>query len=268
MLFCTSIIFSSFRCVLLDAFCGCGGNAISFAKRPSNEISLVIAVDKDRDKLRKAANNAKIYGISIDKIIFIEADAIRIMKTCYLSGKLIMRQNCYDNVEQNCILSTQNQSISNVPTTELCHGYKIGGIQNLPSTIDAIFLSPPWGGPNYMDVGTCGFEIKKHIRIHSEEKMIIDSNESGTVQLPQDCAKKINEEVTNGEMLLKISSKATTQQNVIFFLPKNINGIELGKSALEAGYKGVVEMEQNVMNGKTKTVTAYFGDCWSSSFES
>jgi len=47
--------------VVLDAFCGCGGNTIAFAKK--SEISLVIAVDMHREKLQLAAHNASIYQI-------------------------------------------------------------------------------------------------------------------------------------------------------------------------------------------------------------
>lgn len=252
-------------CIVLDAFCGCGGNAISFAKRPGNEISLVIAVDKDREKLRMAANNASIYGVPTDKIIFIEADAIRLMETYYLAGKLTTSKKCSDG-ENKGKLSTQNQYISNDPSTELCHGFKIGGFQILPSTIDIIFLSPPWGGPSYIEMGASGFEVSKHIQIESqtcfkEGKMMTELNQSDNVKSSGENEQSGEKKVINGELLLKIASKASKQQNMVLFLPRNINGVSLGRSSLKAGYKGTFEMEQNVMNGKTKTVTAYFGDC-------
>ena len=49
--------------VILDVFCGCGGNAIAFVKLPPSIISLIICVDIDRSKLHKAAHNASIYHI-------------------------------------------------------------------------------------------------------------------------------------------------------------------------------------------------------------
>jgi hypothetical protein len=52
--------------VVLDAFCGCGGNAIAFGKLPSDKIALVVCVDIDRSKLRKAAaHNASLYEFPI-----------------------------------------------------------------------------------------------------------------------------------------------------------------------------------------------------------
>ncbi|CAH0694308.1 unnamed protein product [Spodoptera exigua] len=55
--------------VVLDAFCGAGGNTIQFA-RTSNK---VIAVDIDPMKIEMAKQNAKIYGV-LDKIQFIVGD--------------------------------------------------------------------------------------------------------------------------------------------------------------------------------------------------
>lgn len=55
--------------MIVDAFCGCGGNAIQFA----NTCRRVIAVDIDADKLAMAKHNAAIYGVA-HKIEFIHAD--------------------------------------------------------------------------------------------------------------------------------------------------------------------------------------------------
>jgi trimethylguanosine synthase len=46
---------------------------------------------------------------------------------------------------------------------------------------------------------------------------------------------------------------------VAYFLPRNIDGILIGKSAVAAGYWGSIELEMNYVNNKLKTVTAYFG---------
>ena len=55
--------------VIVDAFCGVGGNAIQFAKTCHR----VIAIDIDGSKIEKARNNARIYGV-LDKIEFIVGD--------------------------------------------------------------------------------------------------------------------------------------------------------------------------------------------------
>ena len=66
--------------VILDAFCGCGGNAIAFAKLSASIVSLIVCVDVDRTKLRKAAHNASIYNIPPHRIVFIEANSVAVME--------------------------------------------------------------------------------------------------------------------------------------------------------------------------------------------
>ena len=48
--------------IIWDAFCGCGGNAIAFARQP--HITKVIATDIDKDRLDMAKHNAQIYGVA------------------------------------------------------------------------------------------------------------------------------------------------------------------------------------------------------------
>ena len=52
--------------VAIDAFCGCGGNAIQLAMT----CEYVIAIDTDIHKLKYAQNNAAIYGVD-DRIDFV-----------------------------------------------------------------------------------------------------------------------------------------------------------------------------------------------------
>ncbi|KAH8385116.1 hypothetical protein KR200_005671, partial [Drosophila serrata] len=58
--------------LIVDAFCGCGGNAIQFA----NTCGRVIAIDIDAEKLAMAKHNAGIYGVA-HKIEFIHADFLQ-----------------------------------------------------------------------------------------------------------------------------------------------------------------------------------------------
>ncbi|EPB87649.1 hypothetical protein HMPREF1544_05532 [Mucor circinelloides 1006PhL] len=55
--------------IIIDAFCGCGGNSIQFAFTCER----VIAIDLDPVKLHCARENAKIYGVA-DRIEFILGD--------------------------------------------------------------------------------------------------------------------------------------------------------------------------------------------------
>lgn len=58
--------------MILDAFCGVGGNAIAFARTCER----VIAMDNDMTRLRIARHNALHYGVA-DRIEFVLADYVQ-----------------------------------------------------------------------------------------------------------------------------------------------------------------------------------------------
>mmetsp|Transcript_13028 Transcript_13028/g.28207 ORF Transcript_13028/g.28207 Transcript_13028/m.28207 type:complete len:512 (-) Transcript_13028:1724-3259(-) len=235
--------------VVLDAFCGCGGNAVAFAKLPPEDVSLVVCIDIDRSKLEMAAHNAALYGIARDRIVFIEADAINIMQFCYSNGTCII----------NPSTAPASQKESAKADIEDCSGsdsscYRIGGLELLPTHVDAVFLSPPWGGKDYNKIGKMGYKVAEHIKIysHGSEEKKLSGSSSG------DTGRANGSTVVNGEQLLNISGNVSRNKTVAYFLPRNINGLSLGSAALKAGYRNSIELEQNVLNGKLKTCTAYF----------
>ena len=208
--------------IVLDPFVGCGGNAIAFARL--DEVKLVVCVDKDRSKLLKAAHNAAIYGIPPEKIVFLHDNAFNIL-SCYKDKKLI----------KPLIEGDDSQISKNISTTS--KEFKIGGVELLPDNIDVIFLSPPWGGMDYAKVGKRNYTLRC---------IKIDGIEENTT--------------LDGDDLLNKAADALGKGAPIgLFLPKNINGISLGRSVLRAGYDCPMVMEKNVLNGKLKTVTAYIG---------
>ncbi|XP_063114558.1 trimethylguanosine synthase isoform X2 [Cavia porcellus] len=156
-----------FKCdIVVDAFCGVGGNTIQFALTGKR----VIAIDIDPVKIDLARNNAEVYGIA-DKIEFICGDFLQL-----------------------------------APTLKA----------------DVVFLSPPWGGPDYATAET--FDIR-------------------TMMCP------------DGFEIFRLSQKITN--NIVYFLPRNADTDQV---ASLAGPGGQVEIEQNFLNNKLKTITAYFGD--------
>ncbi|XP_004602585.2 trimethylguanosine synthase [Sorex araneus] len=156
----------SFECdVVVDAFCGVGGNTIQFALTGKK----VIAIDIDPVKIDLARNNAEVYGVA-DKIEFICGDFLL-----------------------------------------LAPGLKA----------DVVFLSPPWGGPDYATAEI--FDIR-------------------TMMSP------------DGFEVFRLSQKITN--NIVYFLPRNA---DIDQVASLAGLGGQVEIEQNFLNNKLKTITAYFG---------
>lgn len=152
--------------IIIDAFCGVGGNTIQFALTGKR----VIAIDIDPVKIDLARNNAEVYGIA-DKIEFICGDFL-LLAPCLKA--------------------------------------------------DVVFLSPPWGGPDYATAET--FDIR-------------------TMMSP------------DGFEIFRLSQKITN--NIVYFLPRNA---DIDQVASLAGPGGQVEIEQNFLNNKLKTITAYFGD--------
>ncbi|XP_075126618.1 trimethylguanosine synthase [Leptodactylus fuscus] len=152
--------------IVVDAFCGVGGNAIQFALAGMH----VIAVDIDPVKLDLAYNNAVVYGVA-DRIELIRADFMCIARDL---------------------------------------------------KADAVFLSPPWGGPDYVSAET--FDIKTMMFSITFE-------------------------------IFQLSQQIT--KNIIYFVPRNT---DVEQVASLAGPGGQVEIEQNFLNKKLKTMTVYFGD--------
>jgi trimethylguanosine synthase len=79
--------------IVVDGFCGIGGNTIGFAKHAEH----VYAIEIDHERIEMAKNNLKVYGLE-DKVTFIEGDYFEV-----------------------------------APTIQA----------------DAVFIAPPWGGPEY-----------------------------------------------------------------------------------------------------------------------
>ncbi|KAJ1919489.1 RNA methylase protein [Mycoemilia scoparia] len=152
--------------VIVDAFCGVGGNSIQFA----NVCERVIAIDISEERLALARHNAKVYGVS-DRIEFIVGDFFK------LAPRL---------------------------------------------KADAVFLSPPWGGPKYIDSSTYSLDM----------------------MLPRP-----------GKDIFEVATGIS--QNICLFLPRNSNPKEIIELA---GSGGHCEIEQNYYRGKLKSITAYYGD--------
>lgn len=260
--------------VVLDAFCGCGGNGIAFSKVPYDRISLTVCVDTDRNKLRMAAHNASLYNIPPDQIVFVECNSIFIVQHCYRNGEFIL-----DNPElmMEAGASAPIRLPSPVPT-EVYEGYHIGGINMLPRRIDVVFMDPPWGGVDYEVLGKNGYDLEKNMKIRCQ--VCLEPDEKDTIKddfFDSFCAspasapkmgrakKKANfnndivDEYVNGADMLRFAAAASQTKLVLYDLPRNTNKTSLGQSALAAGYRGNLKLEEHFLNGRLKTVTAYFG---------
>jgi trimethylguanosine synthase len=66
--------------VVIDAFCGVGGNSIQFAFTCER----VIAIDINPERLAMAKHNAEVYGVA-DRIEFILGDYLTLIPTLKVS---------------------------------------------------------------------------------------------------------------------------------------------------------------------------------------
>ncbi|XP_076029931.1 trimethylguanosine synthase 1 isoform X1 [Oratosquilla oratoria] len=154
--------------IVVDAFCGAGGNAIQFAFSCSH----VIAIDIDKAKIEIARHNAKVYGVA-DRIEFIVGDFFQL-----------------------------------APTLKA----------------DVVFLSPPWGGPEYLSSPV--YDL---------------ANLSGDI---------------TASRLMEAAHKIS--HNVALFLPKNTNIKQLLCMGSRENRK--ISVEMNKIGRKPKALTVYYGD--------
>lgn len=153
--------------VIVDAFCGAGGNTIQFAKTCRK----VIAIDIDPAKIEMAKHNAGVYGVA-DKIEFIIGSYIDV------ADRLIA---------------------------------------------DAVFLSPPWGGPEYLKNDV--YDIEEFL-------------------IPVPASK-----------LMEISRRISP--NICMYLPRNSNKMQL---SMLAGPGNSVEVNEEYLGSRLIAITAYYGD--------
>ncbi|KAF8110970.1 hypothetical protein N665_0077s0032 [Sinapis alba] len=97
---------------------------------------------------------------------------------------------------------------------DLAHNLKAG----------TVFLSPPWGGPDYLKAST--YDMKTMLR-------------------PRD-----------GDALF--TAAMNIAWTVIMFLPRNVDINQLAELALSTSPPWSLEVEKNYLNGKLKAITAYY----------
>lgn len=192
------------------------------------------------------AHNARIYEIPPCKLRLIQGDAISVM-TSYRQGMHVS-------------VTHKPNAVDNHRSFQTGKDFVIGDLNCLPKTLDVVFLSPPWGGPDYIHFGSGGFNLSDHIKVHSTLSAdFATSNIDCSSQQSPPCLPVGRCLVTDGKQLIKISASATERKAVVLFLPRNINGISVGQAAQSACYCGELELERNVVNEKLKAVTAYLG---------
>lgn len=173
----------------------------------------MIAIDTSPTRLALARHNAVIYGVE-DRIEFIQADYLSFARA-YLSSSS-------------------------------------GSSQTRQRKIDVVFLSPPWGGPDYIS----GDHPTSHDQTHPDFSLS-------------------NVQPIHGAELFALTRKIT--QNVAYYLPRNTDLQEISdllvdkdiregsgiqdKQMVEVASKRqeILEVEEEWMGSKLKALTCYFG---------
>ncbi|KAK7383140.1 hypothetical protein VNO78_28811 [Psophocarpus tetragonolobus] len=91
---------------------------------------------------------------------------------------------------------------------------------------DTVFLSPPWGGPDYVKATT--YDMKTMLRPH------------------------------DGHTLFNVAKEIASR--IVMFLPRNINFNQLAELSLSSCPPWSLEVEKVYLNNKLKAITAYFSD--------
>lgn len=217
---------------------------------------VVIALDTSPTRLALARHNATIYGVA-DRIEFILGD--------YIS----FAQSLVDQppTQTNNLPSTGSESSDSNKRTR-------------KHPIDVVFLSPPWGGPSYLNGSTLDLTT-----ITAQDAYAEGKEEKQHPEFTLDCIRPIH-----GRELFELSRKIT--KNVAYYLPRNSNLEEIAgllegvidggthdAEGADAGMHGQqsrgkkrkrgsndteaederVEVEEEWMGNKLKAITAYFG---------
>lgn len=186
---------------VVDLFAGAGGNAIQLAMTCAR----VVAVELDKVRLRLARWNAKVYGVE-DRITFVQGDAVELLQV----------------LQERRKGSSQGNDVWNgLELSELDH-------------VDAVFLSPPWGGVDYAQPASSASTVAPSFDLSSIQPL-------------------------HGSTLFTQVRTAFATTNIAYYLPRNTSLPQL--SALATAIATPLKIEYHYLNRGTKlsSLTAYYG---------
>ena len=157
------------------------------------------------------------HGIIIDCFAGVGGNAIQFAKTGNHVIAIDIDPRKIDYARHNATIYGVEDRIDFIVGDSLSIGPKLKA--------DTVFLSPPWGGPDYSKLDS--YDI--------------------TILQPYD-----------GQLLF--SAFKAMASMIIMFLPRNVNLVQLADLALSANCPWSLEVEKNYLNGKLKAVTAYFSN--------
>ncbi|KAH0836894.1 RNA cap guanine-N2 methyltransferase-domain-containing protein [Lanmaoa asiatica] len=209
------------RCdTILDAFCGVGGNAIAFAKTCEHGMKVLNLFHPylTRIPLKVIALDISPVRLALARhnaVIYGVADRIEFILADYIS---------------------------------FAHAYisRPSGRRH----IDVVFLSPPWGGPDYILQGNSDVEP-----VSEQSDALPEGHPEFSIA---------NIKPIHGADLFRLTREIT--RNVAYFVPRNtsldeISGLltDRAPSLLDQDSAEMVEVEEEWMGTKLKALTCYFG---------
>jgi trimethylguanosine synthase len=115
---------------------------------------------------------------------------------------------------------------------------------------ETVFMSPPWGGPDYAKVDV--YDIKTMLKpcdgLVPSSRVVCLSFHSQML-------------TSSGWIFFRYSLfklGTSIASRVVMFLPRNIDQNQLADMCLSVDPPWAVEVEKNFLNGKLKAITAYF----------
>ena len=210
--------------VVVDLFAGAGGNAIQFASTSAN----VIAVECDPIKLRLAQWNAKVYGVA-HNIRFIHGDSLEFLDSIQQWREGTRPNSANDDREE------EEEVWKGITSADL-------------ALVDAVFLSPPWGGVDYAQPSSPS----------------TTSNSSLGGSAPAYSLSSILP--LDGTTLFTRVSTAFRTPNIAYYLPRNTALAQLSHlstllSPINSDLTPQLKVEYQYVNYGTKlsSLTAYYG---------
>ena len=124
---------------------------------------------------------------------------------------------------------------------------------------DAVFLSPPWGGPSYnAQIGAFDVEAAIGGMGLSYQQLLSAANCALQCPLPELPTAATAGATEADRSIARRLQKGDQCRGIACFLPK-ATSLEQVSAALSEG--SFCEVERNVLNGRLKSITVYYGPC-------
>ena len=225
---------------ILDCFSGVGGNAIAFASCDS--VAQVVGIEHNQSMADASVNNARVYGVH-DKFTVLQSDVFAALEEIVLKIRRGAGQ-----VSKACGLDARMPECNEGGAFDDECNAGDGDIADC-ERFDGIFLSPPWGGPEYKDSTVFDVEGMRLREGPAGHTSVADgrSDQEGPER---------RDDVRDIVSLLSLCFEACPIGCVAIYLPRNTDTESLIRVCTRLGCSAHVE--KNWLGIKLKAITVYF----------